>query len=148
MVPKEMKYNLHYGNVRGDVLLPPLKIRNFSLRKDFAPRSRNSFRLKYPAEKSRRSGAGWGRRYVFMSEENRIPVAVQKEQIKIKKHVFPRTNSTACACVQSGMCSCCDSTNRVCSVTLIWLTLNMRTTQMHCEVVDFRLRQWSRIDIL
>ena len=23
MIPKEMKYNLHYGDVRGDVLQPP-----------------------------------------------------------------------------------------------------------------------------
>ena len=23
MIPKEMKYNLHYGDVRGDVLPPP-----------------------------------------------------------------------------------------------------------------------------
>ena len=23
MIPKEMKYNLHYGKVRGDVLPPP-----------------------------------------------------------------------------------------------------------------------------
>ena len=23
MIPKEMKYNLHYGDVRGDVLSPP-----------------------------------------------------------------------------------------------------------------------------
>ena len=23
MIPKEIKYNLHYGDVRGDVLLPP-----------------------------------------------------------------------------------------------------------------------------